>query len=191
MMFPKFEGSSIQRESFAIWIYCRPTCYVCIHNMYYIYIYYNACPLKTITRRHTHICHIILFSFPHPFILTLINLLGIWLRMLPLGQVKAEYTFLGTHQLEGNALPHCLFCVCVYYFFFCFLRRQSFYSSRYFVPPSLSLSVCLMRTLLQTMCRHSLICADEVYCEKLTLNGMYVCKCCCHGFTGPFNYSTF
>lgn len=79
--------------------------YVYIH----IYMHVMLIPLKstvhTVLRHtHAHICHLILCSFIHPFILTLINLLGIWLRMLPLGQVKAEYTFFWENKLQENAL---------------------------------------------------------------------------------------
>lgn len=86
------------------WLY--PVRIVC--NTYNIHIYMHVMNSATCSHsrkhKHTHLSLYPLLSFIHPFILTLINLLGIWLRMLPLGQVKAEYTFFLENKLEENAL---------------------------------------------------------------------------------------
>lgn len=87
-----------------------------------IYLLY-ACYAYTVVYRtlYTHICHFILLFFLHPFILILINLLGIWLRMLPLGQVKAEYTFwkINLKKTPSLSLSLPFFSLSLLFFFFC------------------------------------------------------------------------
>lgn len=93
-------------------------------------------------------------SFIHPFILTLINLLGIWLRMLPLGQVKAEYTFWKS-KLEEYILIHSTHSISLYFSLLLFSFCGTHHSIQVGARCVCVFVYCCICTLVQTICRHT------------------------------------
>lgn len=159
----------IQCETFATYIYIF-ICMLCFH-----------CWRVPCTHTLSHICHFILCSFIHPFILTLINLLGIWLRMLPLGQVKAEYTFFWKINFKKTPSLHFTpFLTLCYFFSSCGTHH----------PIEVGALVCVYT---QTIRRHTALFMYYVYYSRCIENVSSEMECVprCQGITSTLNFNKF